>query len=97
MMIPFTQYMRPTGRQVDTVFDSSELGDDISDKAKALLEAGCKFESEVLSTGEVHMDCQDIDGELLANVLADNGPVVVEKVGKLVEEAWQILNGEHGL
>lgn len=52
-MIPFTQYHLPDGRKTAEEFEpSSEAIQALADK---LLAAGCKFESEILTTGQISM------------------------------------------
>ena len=90
MSIPFTQFMLPDGKRRQTVIDMPQ---EIEDKALKLIEAGYRFEIEVLTTGEISMEClNDEEGGMLANELCENGPPVVEAVESLVNrsfERWQ--------
>jgi len=85
--IRFNQYMPPNGRRV--VVESSEVTDTIKAKADALIAKGYRFESEILTTGEVFMDVMDASRENeIANELSPNGPEVIVAVNRLVTNAY---------
>jgi len=87
--IDFTQYLMPNGRR-KTV--SIERPTEVYQKAKALMLAGYRFEIEVLSTGEIHMDCShgaDDEGPVAVEVCA-NGPDVPIAVDRLVDTAARV-------
>ena len=85
-MIPFTQFKLPDGHQVEV---SIERPQPVEQAAKALIEAGCRFEIEVLMTGEINMEVQNGD-RLLAGELCANGPTVPEAVDRMVTNAFKI-------
>jgi len=101
MLIPFTQFMRPDGRRVSNPWDTKDpisvnagFTEEHEQKALALVEAGCRFEVEVLMNGRVHMDCQTSDGEtVLANTVCDNDTQVPDHVKHLIERAHEAFNG----
>jgi hypothetical protein len=88
--VPFVQFMRPGGQRVP---NSVERSPEIAAKARALIEAGCELQCEVLTTGQVFMDCVSPDDEQLANELVGNGPETLPAVDRLVEAAHARLFG----
>lgn len=96
MLIPFTQYLRPDGRQKDVSIDINYAA---GNKAKELIDAGAKFEAEVLRTGVVSFECinYNVDEDdlmfCLSNRLVPNGPRVKEVVMELVNEAYESMFG----
>lgn len=93
--IRFNQYMPPNGRRV--VVESSEVTDTIKAKADALIAKGYRFESEILTTGEVFMDVMDASRENeIANELSPNGPEVTGALNRLVTFAHARVFGALG-
>ena len=87
MTVPFTQFLRPDGRKQSVTI---ERPPEIAEAAQALIARGCRFEIEVLRTGEVSMECcREVDGEAraLAQEIVENGPPVLDAVDRLVREA----------
>lgn len=99
--IPFTQYLRPDGRQRQIHWSCKTNEQEI--KARALVEAGARFDTEVLQTGEVSLTCEMLgnDGEphTIGHELAmKNDESVIEAVAKLVERAHEtFINGGIGM
>lgn len=93
-MIHFTQYMRPNGRKQATTIDRPE---EVEAVARKVVEAGGRFEIEMLNNGTISMevvaDDPDDPGELrsLAHELCSNGPDVPVSVDKLVADAAKTL------
>lgn len=92
-MIPFRQYLRPDGRQAAVNIERPEAIEAI---ARAILAAGCRFEAEVLLTGEasfeVVRDVADPDVEdSIAIEIVPNGPEVPAAVDRLVMAAAATL------
>lgn len=101
-MIPFTQFMLPDGRPIPGSIDRPP---EIEGKALALIEEGCRFEIEVLTTGQINMDCSNDNGKWedhpdtcpICSRICPNGPEVLGVVDELVIEAydlWQGIKGE---
>ena len=88
MSIPFTQFLRPNGRQKPTVIDMPEETEGL---AKTLVQAGCRFEIEELSTGMVNMECM-LGDHCICGELCPNGPEVPGAVEKLVRAAYGRLD-----
>lgn len=89
--IPFTQYLRPNGRKRRV---ESPVTKEVAMKAKAMLNAGMRFECEELSTGVVSLTVVDmVDGEEddVAMELVPNGPGVPSAVEKLITQAYRLL------
>jgi uncharacterized protein with GYD domain len=87
MSIPFTQYMMPDGRRVPV---SIERPKDVEAIAQRFIDAGGRFECEMLSTGEISLTAVcEIDGEEqdACIELCGNGPAVPEAVDRLVRAA----------
>lgn len=85
--IPFTQYLRPDGRQRPT---SIEMPEDIEALAFRFIEAGGWFEVEGLTSGHVSLTaCHVVDNEPqdIAIRVVNNGPPVVDAVADLVRAA----------
>lgn len=65
--------------------------DDIGEKAKRLLDSGCRLEIEMLQTGEISMaverDQEDGEIDLLAQKICSNGPALPAAVDELINEA----------
>jgi hypothetical protein len=95
--IPFTQYLRPSGRTADILITRShEIGTD----AHALIDQGVVFESELLTTGEVSLTAE-LQDHVLAIEVVPNGPGVKEAVDRLVLEAktrlqWALDQAQKG-
>lgn len=85
MAIPFTQYLRPDGRQVPVEIERPA---DVEEKAKALIAAGCRFTVEELRTLEASFTCERGD-EVLAIQVCPNGPPVLAAVDQLVADAFK--------
>ncbi len=83
-MIPFTQFMMPDGRQVENTIERPA---EIEEKAKALINAGYRFEIEVLNTGEISMECC-LGHASLASEICVNGPAVPLATDKMINEAY---------
>lgn len=88
MGIPFTQYVLPHGRRRE---ETIERPADIEALAQKFIDAGGRYECEVLTTGEVSFtavfcdedgDEQDVEIEICAN-----GPAVREAVDALVRKS----------
>lgn len=78
--IPFKQFLR-TG---------IERPEPILHAAEKLIQAGCRFEMEMLPTGMVKMECIRGD-EVIARQIFRNGPSLPSAVDTLVTEAFQTL------
>lgn len=87
MAIQFTQYLRPNGRKSQVTIERSA---EIEVKAQKIIDAGYNFECEVLRTGEIHLDCCNMEREIAVEVVP-NGPEVVAAVDRIVERAFQSL------
>jgi len=55
MTIPFTQYHLPNGRRTQEEFETDSAS--IEYLAHKIIEAGGRFEAEILTTGEVSVTC----------------------------------------
>ena len=95
MLIPFTQYLLPNGRTRTVNWECTSHEQEI--KAQSLLDAGAKFECEMLQTGQVSLTCElkDNTGEMqtLAHEICANDPEVVKAVAHLVESAHEKMLG----
>lgn len=84
MPIPFTQYLRPDGRQTAV---SIERPDDVETKAQAIIAAGYRFECEHLTTGDCSFTIFDIAREEdVAIEVCANGPPVLDAIDRLVND-----------
>lgn len=90
--IPFTQLYMPDGRQ-GTVFIS--LPPEPTLMARALMDAECRFEIELLSdyitvSAEVVRPTKD-DPEVIAGMLCPNGPQIPIQIEAMIREAFEKL------
>lgn len=81
--IPFTQYIPPYGRTMDTKTVCNLYTDEVLNKAQAFIDAGFRFEVEILTTGMVSMTISDDDGDYV-NVLSRNGEEIPKAVMQLI-------------
>ncbi len=85
MEITFTQFFMPDGRQAPVIIDRP---DDVGEKAKQLIDSGCRLEIEMLQTGQISMtveqDKSDGEIDLLAQEICSNGPAVPIAIDKLI-------------
>lgn len=88
MSIPFTQFLMPDGRRTSVEIDRPE---EVESIAQRLILFGCRFEIEMLRTGEISMTVERGEDETLAIEVCPNGPDVPVCVDRLVitaEKAW---------
>jgi hypothetical protein len=78
--IPFIQYLRPDGHPRDIWIERPE---EVVAKANRILQAGFRFEAEVLSNEMVNLTISATDGDY-AGELCENGPGVAEAVDRLI-------------
>lgn len=91
--VPFTQFMRPSGRPANVIIDRPV---EIAEKAQALIAKGYELQIEVLTTSQIHMTVSDTrEEEDLYVELCSNGPEVLPTVDKLITDAYTglIANG----
>lgn len=93
MPIPFTQFKRPDGRKVPVTI---ERPPEVEALAKSIMQAGCRFEIEVLMTGQISMeivrDVPDPDiYDSIAREICSNGPAVDTAVDKMIRDAAALL------
>ena len=79
--IPFTQYMRPSGRPMPT---SIQRPADIAAKAEAIMARGLVFECEMLADGTISLTITDPDEGDVDIELVRNGPDVPAAVDRLI-------------
>jgi hypothetical protein len=87
MSIPFTQFLRPNGRQRFATIDRPE---EIEAQALAVIRAGGRFTAEVLRTGHASIACEYEDEDIAIEVVM-NGPKIPEAVDKVVKSAYKQL------
>jgi hypothetical protein len=80
MSIPFTQYLLPNGERRET---SIERPSDIEAKAQAIIDAGFRFECEMLTTGAISLTISSGEDDVAMEVCT-NGPAVLVAVDRLV-------------
>lgn len=78
--IPFTQYKLPDGRAVHVGIARPA---DIAEKAREIIDAGYRFECEIMIDGECSFTITDDDGDHAIEVCA-NGPEVPKAVDRLI-------------
>lgn len=91
--VPFTQYLMPDGRKRDT---SIAMPIDLKPMVDKILNAGYRFEIEMLTTGEISMEVADpVTEDSLAMEICKNGPEVPISTESLIKEAAESLNHEN--
>lgn len=92
--IPFTQFMLPDGRRVETSISRPTA---IGDTAQRLIESGHEFQVEMLTTGEISVTCFNVaDEQDIAIEICPNGPEVPLAVDKVVAAAAEVVDGAVG-
>lgn len=86
--LPFTQYLRPNGRRQQVHIRRPP---DIVRMGMSLIDAGYRFEAEVLSTGRVSLTIAKGD-EDVASELSENGPEIPDRVDKLITDFYAVLH-----
>lgn len=83
MPIPFTQFLRPDGRQQQITIT---LDDETQAKADQILAAGYTFAIEVLRTDEVSATIADpvLDEDVAHATIVPNGPKVPEAIRSMI-------------
>ena len=88
--VPFTQYLLPDGRTKKVWIERPE---DICRKAKDIIDAGHRFEIEVLTTGHVSATIHHIeDEEDIDIVVVENGPAVPVEIDRMVKRFHAALS-----
>ena len=100
MEIEFTQFLLPDGRKRPLIWDTdlfkeledSNLEEAIS-KAIDLEDAGANFEIEILTTGQLSMDCTLEDGDipLGMELCEQEGVQGIQAVYDLILSSWETL------
>ena len=88
-MVTFTQYLLPEGRRKEIQIVRSA---EIEALAHSFIEAGGKYEAEILRTGEVSLTAH-MDGQDIKMVLCANGPEIPQAVDRLVRESTSSIAG----
>jgi hypothetical protein len=88
MSILFTQYFLPDGH---TKPNSIDMPEDVEEKARKLIEKGCHFDVETLTTGMISMTCEK-DDEVLSISICENGPPVLNSVRYIIDVATERLS-----
>lgn len=94
--MPFTHYVRPDGTRQSLLI---AVDDVTAERAAELILAHYRFESEVLTTGLVHMDCcgmavdgsDDDDVPIALELCSNNTEAIKHAAQTLVANAWQAL------
>lgn len=85
MAIPFTQYLRPNGRQKPITIERPEV---IEGMANVVIEAEGRFTIEALPTGEASLICEFNEADIACEV-CPNGPGIEAAVDRLVKTAYK--------
>lgn len=93
MSIPFTQYLLPNGRRQRTEVDRPA---EIEAIARRFIDAGGRYECEVLTTGQVILTAvMDLEGEPqdVEMEICGNGPKVMDATDRLVRNSIKHIGG----
>lgn len=95
--IPATQFMRPDGREVHGEIIIND--DDLYRRAELLLDQGCRFTLEVLTTGQVSLAIEGPDpafddeiGDIGIVVFANTPGAIGANIEKAIRQAERVLN-----
>ena len=95
--IPAVQFMRPDGREVHGEIHIKS--DDIYRRANSLIERGCRFTLEVLTTNQVSLTIEgpdpSMDNEVgdIGIVVFHNAPDAIEaNIEKAIRQAEAVIN-----
>lgn len=88
MAIPFTQFLRPNGRQIPVTID---LDEETERMAQAILARGLKFEIEELRNGMISATVADPkeDRDLMFAKFVPNGPEVPEAIKAMIHKFYK--------
>lgn len=94
LTIPFTQFHLPNGRRTEELFLCENK--ETAELAKKIIDAGGRFEAEVLRTGHVSLTVTyDVDVEDgrqdIAIKVVENGPSVATAIDELAKDAWTYI------
>jgi hypothetical protein len=67
------------------------MPEDVEAKARVLLEKGCHFDVEILTTGMISLTCEK-DDDLISIAVCENGPAVIDSVRAIIESATKKLD-----
>lgn len=87
----FTRFSLPNGHKSDEIIDVPAA---TARLARIITAKGFRFEVELLTTGEVHMDCCDNERQLWS-IVRENGPGMRLAVQELVEMSYRELVREN--
>lgn len=84
VLVKVIQFIRPNGRkEIATTWLPSKC----ADAYRRMEESGCRFEAEVLTTGEVSLAISDDDSDRTMRVV-ENGPVVQQAMCEMLLELF---------
>lgn len=87
MSIPFTQFMRPDGREKPVTVNRPS---DVEILAGKVVEVGGRFTIEELMTGAVSVACEYDENDVACEIVP-NGPQVPGAVDRVIRDAWFII------
>jgi hypothetical protein len=87
-LIPFTQYLRPNGRRTEVRIERPK---DVYEKAMNIIDAGYRFEAEVLTTGDISLTITGKDDDCACEVVL-NGPEVPLAVDRMINRFARRMN-----
>lgn len=80
--IPFTQYLLPNGRKIPVTIARPV---EVYEKAMKIMNAGYRFEVELLTNGMVSMTISDDEADYAIEVVS-NGPEVPKAVDRMINQ-----------
>ena len=88
--IPFTQFLLPDGRQKAVTIDRPR---EVAERVQFMIKMGCRFEIEMLSTGEISLAVEHGD-DTYAIEIVPNGPEVPLAVDRIVRDGYAQMQRE---
>lgn len=87
--VPVIQFLMPNGQRRDT---STHLPSSCRDAVDSMHEAGCRFEAEMLQTGEISVTISDPKEEIDVDIsVTGNGPEVqTGMIAMLERRSWEV-------
>ena len=91
MEVKVKQYLMPNGRVREC---TTKISDNVKDLYEEMLQSGCWFEAEMLTTGEISVTISDGEEDIDIRVI-NNGPEVQNALVEMLKGAlWRDVEKE---
>lgn len=90
--IPVIQFLRPLGQRRHEEFITTDRK--LFKKANAIVHHGWQFESEILTTGHVHLAVSNFGRDIVTEIAANTTETVEAAMRKLIERGYREIVGD---